>query len=54
MSRSRMSWSIEEVQAYMSKFQKPEGETHKADPGKESVLQGKITKHCKDNGFPCL
>jgi len=25
----------------------------KPDPGKESILMGKIMKHCKNEGFPC-
>ena len=29
-------------------------DTEKADPGKESILQGKIQKYCKDSGFPNL
>jgi len=41
------------LRANMERKSRP-AEEDTPDPGPESVLQSKIMKYCKDNGFPCL
>ena len=47
-----MRWSPQELANYMQKFETRKDE--KPDEGKESKLQSKIVKYCKDHGYPCL
>lgn len=44
-------WTAEEYRDYMAKH---DINPMVADSGPESKLQGKITKYCKDHGYPCL
>ena len=47
-----MRWTAQDLADYMQKIEAQKDDT--PDEGKESELQGKIVKYCKDHGFPCL
>jgi hypothetical protein len=55
-----MRWTSEQLADYMTKANSthtwvvPEWAMPEADPGPESVLQGKIEKWCKGCGYPFL
>ena len=53
-------WTKEDLIANMvqrenwyKKSSAPPESTETPDKGKESVLAGKIVKHCKEHGYPC-